>query len=78
MTLEHKIFYERLDAKNEGREEGKIETLIECVLEDLSEYGTLSEELIERIKAERDLDTLRKWHKLALKVESVEEFMEKM
>ena len=74
MTLEHKIFYERLDAKNEG----KIESSIEYILETLSEYGTFSEELTERIKAERDLDTLRKWHKLALKVESVEKFMEKM
>lgn len=48
------------------------------VIELLSELGTVSETLEEAIRAERNLDTLKSWVKLAARVSSVEEFAEKM
>ena len=68
------IYYERRDAKNEGRIEGKIESVLEL----LAEYGEVSEELKEVIMKETDLEKVKKWVKLAAKVNSVEEFAEKM
>ena len=41
-------------------------------------YNINPEKLRNRIKAETDLDTLKKWHKLAVKVDSMEKFQEKM
>lgn len=78
MTLEEKIFYERLEAKDEGREEGKIEGKMESIFELLEEIGVVSDELRESVSKENDLDKIRKWLKLAAKVESIEEFVEKM
>lgn len=78
MTLEEKIFYERLEAKDEGREEGKIEGKMDSIFELLEEIGVVSDELRESVSKENDLDKIRKWLKLAAKVESIEEFVEKM
>ena len=41
------------------------------VIEFLSELGTVSETLEEAIRAERNLDTLKSWVKLAARVSSV-------
>ena len=70
MKWEEKLFYERLD----GKVEGKIESVIE-ILEDV---GIVSEELKELLLKETDLDKARIWLKLAAKVNSIEEFIEKM
>ncbi|MBQ8518778.1 MAG: hypothetical protein IJ455_04105 [Agathobacter sp.] len=39
------IYYERRDAKNEGKIEGKIEDILEL----LEEHGTVSDEFIEKM-----------------------------
>ena len=62
------------DGKMEGRVSGRAESIIE-LLEDL---GEISEELQTRIMAEKDLQILSKWHKLAARVESIDAFQEKM
>lgn len=66
MTLEEKIFYERL--------EGKIESLIEV----LEEYDSVPVDILEKLYAETDLERIKKWTKLAAKVKSMEEFIENM
>ena len=70
MKWDTMIYYERRDAKIEGK--------IESVLELLAEYGEVSEELKEVIMKETDLEKVKKWVKLAARVHSVEEFAEKM
>ena len=69
------LFQEMLrDERAEGKAEGKAEAVIE-LLEDL---GPVSDEVREKIMTEKSLETLRKWHKLAAKAESMEEFLKAM
>lgn len=74
MRWEEKLFYERLDGKIEGRLEGKIESLLEM----LEEIGDISPELREKILQETDLEKIKAWTKLGVKVNSIEEFVERM
>lgn len=70
MRWEEKLFYERLD----GKIEGKIEIILDCLVE----LGTVSEELKEQLLKETDLEKIKAWVKLSMKVNSIEEFIEKM
>lgn len=74
MKWDAMIYYERRDAKNEGKIEGKIEDIFEL----LEELGELPEELKERVLKETDMEKIKRWLKLAAKVNSIEEFVEKM
>ena len=58
------------DERREGRTDILLEMLEEC--------GTVPENLKEKILGETDMKTLAFWTRLAAKVESVEEFQEKM
>ena len=78
MTWEEKIFYERLEAKDEGKIEGKIEATIDNILELLEEHGTTSESVLTKIKEEKNIEKLKQWHKLAAKSISMQEFEENM
>ena len=62
------------DERAEGKAEGKAEDIL--VL--LQEIGTVSEQLQEKIVNEKDLSTLLKWLKLAVKSESIQQFEENM
>ena len=64
---------ERLAGKAEGKAEGNAEAVIEL----LEELGAVPETLQREIFAEKDLDRLKTWHKLAAKCSSVEEFCRK-
>ncbi|MGN0343215.1 MAG: hypothetical protein ACI4DO_10530, partial [Roseburia sp.] len=61
-----------------GEEIGQKRGKAESVLELLEEYGPIPQELMTKVMAEENLDILKKWHKLAAKVESIEEFAERM
>ena len=79
MGARHMIFQEMLaDEREEGRIEGKLSARIEDILEFLESLGTVSQELKVRIQKEKDMETLKRWNKLAAKVESINEFQEKM
>ncbi len=60
------------------REEGKAETAREFLLDLLSELGTLSDDVSAKIMAETDMEVLKRWHKLAAKSGSMEQFIENM
>ena len=69
------LFREMLrEERTEGILFGKAEDVVE-LLEDL---GPVSDEVREKIMTEKSLETLRKWHKLAAKAESMEEFLKAM
>ena len=74
MKWDAMIHYERQDAKAEGKIEGKIEDILEL----LSEYGEIPEQLKEKILKEENIDKVKEWVKLAAKVDSVEEFIDNM
>ena len=74
---EEKIM-EREKGREEGRADGKVAGKAESVLEILEEYGEVPDELRDRVLAQRDLEILKSWLKVANKVGSIEEFVEKI
>ena len=56
---------------------GKAEGKAEFVLELLEELGTVPDDLRKEILAERDLEKLSAWHKLAARCGTIEEFYRK-
>lgn len=56
------------------RREGKAEGIVDL----LQELGTVSEELQERILAERSSKKIKSWLKLAAKVDTIEQFISEM
>ena len=44
----------------------------------LEDYGVVSDELKEKICSEKNIDKLKLWLKVAARVSSIEEFMERM
>lgn len=68
----------REEGINIGREEGINIGQQRAILEILKEKGTISSELQTAISAEKNLDVLQKWIRLAIHVETVEEFEQKV
>lgn len=64
--------------ESKGKAEGITEGIAETVLTFLEVYGTVPEDVRERILSERHLEVLKDWTKLAAQVDSVEEFVSKM
>ena len=60
------------------RNEGKAEGHTESIKDFLSDLGTIPENISKQIDSETDLNTLRRWMKLAAKSDSIEAFIEKM
>ena len=69
------IFEEML---RDERAEGKAEAVLEMLLELMNDLGEIPDELRNRITSEKDLETLKKWHRLAARSESLDEFLKKM
>lgn len=65
--------YEKV-IKEESREEGRAEGKAESILELLEELGPVSDSLQRKIMEQKDPDTLKRWHKLSAKTETVEAF----
>ena len=60
------------------RNEGRVEGLIDSIKELLSDSGSIPEDLAAQIDSEKDLNTLRRWLKVASKSRSIEEFAKQM
>ena len=60
------------------RRAGRIEGQVESILALLADIGSVSVALQEKIMQEKDTDKLKMWVKLAAKVDSVEQFAEKI
>ena len=68
-------FEELLESReNAGKSIGKAEAILEL----LEDYGSIPSQLKDTIFSEKNPERLKKWHKLAAKVTSIEEFIEKM
>ena len=61
--------------RSEGRVLGKIEGKAEFILSLLSDLGDIPESLKEKILREKNLETLDKWFKIAIKAETIEDFL---
>lgn len=70
---------ERLRNREEGKREGKIEGKIESILELLQELpDSIPQELECVIRAQKSMEIISAWHKLAAKVDSIGEFARKI
>ena len=82
MIFEEMLRDERAEGKAEGKAEGiaegKTEAVLEMLLELMNDLGEIPDELRNRITSEKDLETLKKWLRLAARSESLDEFLEKM
>ena len=74
MRLDEIIYYERKDAAKEAAKAVQIRSILD-LLEDL---GEVPSSVLERLQAESDAETLKKWLKLAARAGSMEEFAQKM
>ena len=63
--------FDMVSSHHMGMVKGKIEYIIDL----LAELGPIPEELSIKINNEKNLDTLKKWFKLAAKASSIEEFI---
>ena len=72
------IFEEMLkEEREEGREEGRSvlkETLLLC----LQSFGDVSDEVLEQIQAQQDMEVLKNWMQTAFQSKTLEEFVQKM
>ena len=86
MRLDEIIYYERKDAAAEAAKEAAKAatkaatraTQIRSILDLLEDFGEVPSSVLERFQAETDAEILKRWHKLAAKVGSIEEFIQKM
>ena len=72
------IKMERRDSFLDGKEIGKAEGKAEFLIELLEEKEKLSDELKMRILAEKDVEVLRRWMKIAMSISTISEFEEMM
>ena len=60
------------------REQGRVEGQVKGILTLLCDVGEVSPTLSERILQEKNEETLKKWLRLAAKVETITQFQENM
>ena len=65
----------REDVFEHGMEKGETKGRVESILDLLNECGVVPEELRQAILQESNSETLKRWLKLAAKVDSIEEFV---
>ena len=82
MTFGDLIDMEREEAANkaakEATDKATRKTKVMDILELLEECGEVPDSLRGKIEAETDIEILKRWHKLAARVDSIEEFQAKM
>ena len=66
------------DERRAGRAEGRIEGLKESILVLLDGYGTISQELKNKIEYEMIPERVEQWIKLAARVDSIDQFIKEM
>jgi len=63
------------EGRKQGLQEGMLEEARELVLEALEErFGVVPEDLEEVVRGQKDREVLRRWHRLAIRAGSLEEF----
>ena len=76
--MREKAIMDEQSRLNGARKEGKIEGLKETIIDNLSEIGNVSQNLIDCINKQDNLEVLKSWNKIAVIAESLDEFEEKI
>lgn len=58
----------------DSREEGECHMLVNCIIELLKKFGKVPDSLLKRIQAEKNVEVLSQWFRLAVKADSIEAF----
>jgi hypothetical protein len=61
-----------------GDQNATLRTKREDILELLEDVGNISDDVKALVESEEDFDILKKWHKIAARVGSIDEFMDKV
>ena len=86
MLLELLLQDERREGRKEGREEGRkegrkageLEGAQEMLQMALNRFGELPENLLKTLHQQQDIEVIRDWMKIALKSQSLDDFISKM
>jgi hypothetical protein len=76
--MREKAIMDEQSRLNGARKEGKIEGLKETIIDKLSEIGNVSQNLIDCINKQDNLEVLKSWNKISVMAESLDEFEEKI
>ena len=71
-----KTFYDP-EVEKRGIQIGKLNTKREDILELLEDVGSISDSTKKLVEKEEDLEVLKKWHKIAARANSIDEFINK-
>ena len=71
-----KTFYDP-EVEKRGIQIGKLNTKREDILELLEDVGSISDSTKKLVEKEEDLEVLKKWLKIAARVNSIDEFVNK-
>jgi hypothetical protein len=72
-----KTFYDPKVAEKSAQM-ATLRTKREAIFELLEDVGNISDEVKALVEKEEDFDILKKWHKIAARVGSIDEFMDKV
>jgi DNA repair exonuclease SbcCD ATPase subunit len=72
-----KTFYDP-EVEKRGEARGILRSKREDILDLLDDIGTTSEDIKNLVQKEEDLEKLKKWHKLAARAQSIEDFKNKV
>ena len=78
MTVEEWLKDREAASNEKVKQEAKQEVRQEAVFELLEEYGAIPEHVREVVLAQCDLEVLKRWHKLAARAGSIEQFEKEM
>ena len=68
----------RKESREEGRLEGTLKTYSENILSLLEDFGTIPDGIHDLLEKETCPETLKQWHKIAAKADSIEDFQAKI
>ena len=77
MLLELLMQDERREGRKEGRKEG-LKAAIEMLQMVLSKFGQLPDSLLETLYEQEDIEVIKNWMEIALRAESLDDFISKM
>ena len=77
MLLELLMKDERREGRKEGRKEG-LKAAIEMLQMVLSKFGQLPDSLLETLYEQEDIEVIKNWMEIALRAQSLDDFISKM
>ena len=78
MLLELLLKDERREGREEGRKTGQLEEAQGMLQMALNRFGELPENLLKTLHQQQDIEVIRDWMKIALKSQSLDDFISKM